>query len=196
MEISFFSSILFSAFVIFFQSLLLGHLVTVCRYIHHPVIFSFSSYILTCPSLNKRKIVKNISNYNLTQDEEDLLSLGMNFAVSSQKIPKVEIIASTESTARKLNKEDGQQLCTGVALILQKSKPPKSNISKKQHIALTNLKRNKNIVILPADKGNATVVMDRCEYKMKMKKLLDDEYTYKQLPNDPTTKIEKRLQKH
>ncbi len=113
----------------------------------------------------------------------------MNFAVSSQKILKVEIIASTESTARKLNKEDGQQLRTGVALILQKSKPPKSNISKKQHKALTNLKRNKNIVILPADKGNATVVMDRYEYKMKMKKLLDDEYTYKQLPNDPTRKM-------
>ncbi len=28
-----------------------------------------------------------------------------------------------------------------------------------------------------------------------MKKLLDDEYTYKQLPNDPTTKIENKITK-
>ena len=51
--------------------------------------------------------------------------------------------------------------------------------------------RNLNLILQP-DKGTATVVMDRDEYRNKMLQLLEDP-TYKKLKNDSTTKIEKRV---
>ena len=43
-------------------------------------------------------------------------------------------------------------------------------------------------VILPADKGNATVVMERKDYDGKVRGLLNDTTTYQRLPKDPTWK--------
>ena len=48
------------------------------------------------------------------------------------------------------------------------SKPPKSNISKTERQALKSLPDDDSIIILPADKGNVTVVMDRVEYSNKL----------------------------
>lgn len=49
-------------------------------------------------------------------------------------------------------------------------------------------------MILPADKGNATVVMDRDVYDQKIRTLLEDD-TYTKLRRDPTKRIETDLQK-
>ncbi len=56
-----------------------------------------------------------------------------------------------------------------------KSKKPKSNISKLQMVAFKSLRDNKNIKIVPADKGNATVILNRLDYEQKMFVILDDE---------------------
>ena len=47
-------------------------------------------------------------------------------------------------------------------------------------------------MILPADKGNATVIMDRDDYQ-KMLDMLEEPTTYKKLKRDPTTKTEKHI---
>ena len=47
--------------------------------------------------------------------------------------------------------------------------------------------------ILPTDKGNATVVLDRRMYDLKMKEIIDDQNTYRKLLRDPTTRIEKKI---
>ena len=47
-------------------------------------------------------------------------------------------------------------------------------------------------MILPADKGNATVVMNRDEYEEKLETMLVDG-TYRRLKKDPTGKIERRI---
>ena len=48
-------------------------------------------------------------------------------------------------------------------------------------------------MILPADKGNATVILDKDEYSKKMKSLFDDRTTYRPVSRDPTTRIEKKI---
>jgi hypothetical protein len=58
--------------------------------------------------------------------------------------------------------------------------------------AVNNLKRCKDLVILPADKGNVTVVMDRSQYDEKMRVLLDDP-AYRKLKGDPTSKFEANI---
>lgn len=61
--------------------------------------------------------------------------------------------------------------------------------------AMKRLQNNKAIVILPADKGNATVVMNRNDYVSKMTEHLEDETTYSKIDRDPTRKTESELQK-
>ena len=39
----------------------------------------------------------------------------------------------------------------------------------------------KDVIILPADKGRATVVLDRTEYDQKMEAMLADDKTYEVL---------------
>lgn len=48
------------------------------------------------------------------------------------------------------------------------------------------------LTILPADKGNATVVMDSTQYTSKLGDLLRED-NYRLLPKNPTTRIEKRV---
>ena len=48
-------------------------------------------------------------------------------------------------------------------------------------------------MVLPAAKGNATVVIDSSLYEEKMKKILCDENNYRRPKRDPTTRIEKTV---
>lgn len=54
--------------------------------------------------------------------------------------------------------------------------------------AIRGLNADKHIIILPADKGNATVVMKTDDYHNKIADLLDPN-TYRKLKSDPTAKI-------
>ena len=57
---------------------------------------------------------------------------------------------------------------------------------------MRNLRADKSIHILKADKGNATVVLDRVEYDNKVLALLNSQ-TYKELKSDPTAKIRRKI---
>ena len=58
---------------------------------------------------------------------------------------------------------------------------------------LRNIGKDKSVMVLPADKGKATVVMDKEDYEKKVKDMLSDERTYLKLDNDPTLKYRKKL---
>ncbi|KAM7292109.1 uncharacterized protein ISCGN_025361 [Ixodes scapularis] len=66
------------------------------------------------------------------------------------------------------------------------------NLSKEECTALRRLRDDKNIVILPADKGNSTVVLNRDTYEDKANQLLDCS-AYKKLKRDPTSAIQRNL---
>ena len=144
-------------------------------------------------TLDPERVVKNMSNRTLFEDEEKVLALGLNFAVAPKHIPYRDISA-TESTARQLDPEKAKQLRVGVSQALSRARPPKSNLDKGLHRAARDLREDTSIVILPADKGNATVVMNRTEYVSKMNQMLEDP-TYTKLKKDPTIKIETRVGK-
>ncbi|GJQ74072.1 hypothetical protein Trydic_g18994 [Trypoxylus dichotomus] len=77
-----------------------------------------------------------------------------------------------------------QKVCT----ILRNTCPPNKNPNTNKLIVLVELKRDENIIILTADKGNATMVLDRMDYKDKMQKHLGDP-THKPTTTDPTYHI-------
>ena len=68
-----------------------------------------------------------------------------------------------------------------------------NNLTNDERQALKRLKTDKDIVILPADKGQVTVVMDRTDYHNKMNELVNDKQTYEELKRDPTPALQRKL---
>ncbi|XP_019627206.1 PREDICTED: uncharacterized protein LOC109472073 [Branchiostoma belcheri] len=143
-----------------------------------------------------KKWVRVLSKYKPTPSEMRVLGKGLNFAIAPSAIPVKEIVTATEVACQKLDQEDAALLRNEVVGILQNSKPPKPNLSREEREAVKSLKENKDIVIVPADKGKAVVVMDKTDYVEKCEKLLEDKDTYKVIgPVNPTKKLKGRLQR-
>ncbi|XP_060529935.1 uncharacterized protein LOC132704141 [Cylas formicarius] len=75
--------------------------------------------------------------------------------------------------------------CMGNQSKHTKAKPPKTNLTRSEGLALRSLNTDEDIIILPADKGNATVLLKTEEYDRKIEELLDPG-SYKPLKKDPT----------
>ena len=67
------------------------------------------------------------------------------------------------------------------------------NITKENHLALENLRKDKDHIIVTADKGVALVVMDKTEYVTKCEALLQDSSVYQHLSKDTSPTIHKEL---
>ena len=137
----------------------------------------------------------DLTNQLLSKQQEDVLRLGLTFTPAPTKLPLVNIIAAVEEGARQWNKEDAEDLRGWVCGILRRAKSPKDNLSQEQRKALKELRSLENEVILPTDKGDATVMMTREDYDMKMKRMLST-VTYKQLKKGPSTMQEGRHFSH
>ena len=66
-------------------------------------------------------------------------------------------------------------------------------VTKEELHALKRRKNDKNIVIIPADKGAVTIFMDKKDYTDKMDSLVNDKKTYEPLKRDPTLTHQRRL---
>ena len=135
----------------------------------------------------------NLSKYKLNPAETSVLSKGLNFAVTPTSIPVEEFVVATEKASFSLKPEDADRLRADVVNVLRRARPAVSNISKDERKALSSLKKENSIQILPADKGRATVIMDKEEYEKKVTDMLSDEKTYIKLDKDPTPTFKKRL---
>ena len=137
---------------------------------------------------DKKKCVINMSSRQLTHIETDLLAKGLNFSIASKTLPNKDIIASIEDAVKDIEKEEADMICAKVNLTLLNSKPPKDHLSKDERKALKELKSNTSIVILPADKGRSTVILNRDDYLEKYMDQINNG-PYQLLKKDPTTKI-------
>ncbi|XP_072048537.1 uncharacterized protein [Amphiura filiformis] len=140
-----------------------------------------------------KKWVVNLSKHKLTDPQKRVLAKGLNFAPSPNKIPYDEYIVATELACYKLLQNEVTVLRSEMANTLRSAKPMKSNISKEERQAIFDLKKDESILILPADKGKATVVMDTEEYEQKLNNMLSDEKTYEVLTKDPIAKYKREL---
>ncbi|XP_029683234.1 uncharacterized protein [Takifugu rubripes] len=102
----------------------------------------------------REKWVKNHGDRELTQTEEEVLSKGLNFSVTPEEVPTVELITATETAIRnnKLLEAEAEQFRLKVTAALASAKPPTSNITNEEKRAIASLAKDKNITILPADK--------------------------------------------
>ena len=125
------------------------------------------------PYVDKANWVVNLSSRSLSDAEKALLKKGLNFAVTPGNIPATEIIAKVEAAIRQLDAEQADTVRRAVNSILQQADPREPNITKMRD-ALKNLKEDESIVVLPMDKGRASVVMDTDTYRAKMSTLIEN----------------------
>ena len=118
------------------------------------------------PHDNTDRWVVNLSDKQLTDAEKGLLAKGLNFSVTPPHIPVDDFVVCTEKAAGILGKHSANavELRAKVVGIIKHAKPPVSNISRDEREALKNLKADKDIIVLPADKGRASVVLNKQDY--------------------------------
>ena len=144
------------------------------------------------PYVDKANWVVNLSSRSLSDAEKTLLKKGLNFAVTPGNIPATEIIAKVEAAVRQLDAEQADTVRRAVNGILQQAEPPEPNITKEMRDALKNLKEDESIMVLPADKGRASVLMDTDTYRAKMSTLIENG-PYQLLNKDPTDRLIRKL---
>ena len=99
------------------------------------------------------------------------------------------IIGRVECT--KLSQQDVEELMADINRVLRSSHP-QPNLTKAQNLALRELKRDRDCIVLTVDKGVAMVIMDRQDYINKANRLLNQN-TYRSIPRDPTNSINNKL---
>ena len=118
---------------------------------------------------------------------------GAGFAVADKKIQYDEFLTATQQACENLSQCHSLALKAEVTDILKNASQNKSNLTKEELKAIDSLKKDQSIVITPADKGKALVIMDKVDYVSKMEEKFADTTTYVRIENDPTQEIKEEL---
>ncbi|XP_076028455.1 uncharacterized protein LOC143017551 [Oratosquilla oratoria] len=139
--------------------------------------------------------VTNLSSRQLSNAENNVLASGLNFNVQG-KVNDAEFLAAAELGVNLLvgTSEDKQAVRTKIVGAL-KSKQASRSLMTEETKALAELRRDRSIVVLTSDKGGSTVVMDKEDYDQKALVLLQDTQTYTIVPQDPTKKLQAKVER-
>ena len=125
-----------------------------------------------------------------TKNETQVLSYGLKHSVTPKRKLTDDIVSSVESVLarqRELPESTKADIRSRIASTLQSGSLTHCNLTKDELNALRRLRNDKDIVILPADKGRVTVVMD------KMDSLVNENQTYEPLNRNHKPALQRRL---
>ncbi|BHF79912.1 hypothetical protein SprV_0702303600 [Sparganum proliferum] len=122
--------------------------------------------------------VHNLSSKQLTMTQTKVLQRGSGF--NTTDADPVTFIASVESVLRQTGATDeAKDLLRHQVSSLLMSHRKTHSLLRDERKALRELKADTEIVILPADKGRSTVILDKVDYSHKALLLLNDRDSYK-----------------
>ena len=138
------------------------------------------------------KVIYNISSHKLTKEEKSVLFKGLQFPLAPKRLEYADYMLRFELLFRDIKTNDlitAQNSSIKSKLLdtaftsynFFERKRPVSNLSEAELNALENLTKNKNLVIQKADKGNTVVIIDKNDYKTKIKNILSDSTKFKKL---------------
>lgn len=139
------------------------------------------------------RLVVNLSSKSLSDAQKRVLAKGLKFAPAPKSIPVKEIVMNVESGLRGVPQQAADEARVRIVSLLKRARPPPRNTTREEESAIRTLKDDTGLIILPADKGNATVVLDRDEYDKKVERMLDDQLTYEKIKKDPAPSLERRM---
>ena len=112
--------------------------------------------------------VVKMSNEHITNDELELLSLGLKFTPTPMNDPSTDIVSRIQPIIRNLPNGMQSSIANDISHLLH-TPLKRDNLQPHQRRALKNLKAKKQrLRILPSDKGNATVLLSHEQYHSKM----------------------------
>ena len=112
--------------------------------------------------------------------------------VTPKQPPNLEYITAIEAACTKLSQQDAEELRAEVNRALRSSHSPKPNLTKAQKPSFKGTKKDRDHIVLTADKGVAMVIMDRQDYMNKANNLLNQN-TYRSITRDPTNSMKNKL---
>ena len=150
------------------------------------------------------KLVYNLSYRSLTEAEENLLAKGWKYAINTKKPNNLNIKADIEYMYYCMDKSSllkNTDNASKIKALLNefgnkvKKKIDKEvpNLSSEEVNAITTLLNDDSLVISKVDKGNAIVVMNKSDYLMKAKEILDDRRAFMKINQNLTNKRENDL---
>ncbi|BHF66782.1 hypothetical protein SprV_0200980400 [Sparganum proliferum] len=138
------------------------------------------------------KLVHNLSSKELTKDQMQVLRHEASFNTADAK--PVNMLAAVESILfRTEATEETKSLIRHQVSSLLMAHRPREVLSKVERDALRELKADKDLVIVPADKGRATVELDRKDYLQKAKGLLEDRQFYVPCATNPLKALTREI---
>ncbi|XP_075723747.1 uncharacterized protein LOC142765826 [Rhipicephalus microplus] len=146
-------------------------------------------------SPDNENFVVNLSSKQLSPTEHSVLAKGHNFNTTTTRPSLPKIIAATEEGIRRLDSGIRENVRLKAIGVLSKiGKRREHNLSREECKAIHALRNDDKVVILPADKGNAVVLLDREAYNDKVRDLLDSP-AYEELTKDPTPSVQREMNK-
>ena len=119
------------------------------------------------PTFTSNETITSLTQYELSQEESDLFTIGLYFSIQPDKVRKSEIFTIFGKIHRSFinslkSEETKNQIKAHLSyqfLFLQAS--PRILCP---HRVLRNLRKNKDVVITKLDKGNGVVILDGKPY--------------------------------
>ena len=144
------------------------------------------------PTFTASGTATNLTRYELSQKEPDLLKTSLYFSIQPHKLRKFKIVTTFEkihcSFINNLKSEETKSQIKVHLLYLANSyfynfKPSPRIL--RQHRVLRNLRKNKDIVTTKPDKGNGVVILDRKLYDNGIQEIISDTSKFENLNEDP-----------
>ena len=155
---------------------------------------TFNTAVISSTSSSiQDKWIINLSKKELTPEEKSFLQKGPTFAVTPATFHIKEDISTTTVAAVQAGELNGVDCSVNRFLDTYTNKLIYNNITKAEHLALENLRKDKDCIIIAADKGVVLVVMDKTEYITKCEALLQDSLVYQHLSRDTSPTIHKEV---
>ena len=167
---------------------------------HHAIVQSKLTRLQRAAHKKRHKTNKNwfrnISSRPLDENETQVLSHRIELSATPKHIPTDDIVSSVESVLareRELPELTKDNIRSRIASTLQSASFSNCNLTKDELQALRWLRNDKAVVILPADKGHLSVVMDKKDYADKMDSLVNDKQANEPLKRNLTPALQGRL---
>jgi AraC-like DNA-binding protein len=152
----------------------------------------------TNPIQYKLDAVLNLSSRHLSDIEIRVLSLGPKFRPSLPEFPLEQYILATEQYIQSYRLEPAEAtilrstVANDLTIISRKNtyNSPKCNLTPREWAAIKALKADQSIIIIPADKGNKTIILDKDVY---LQKLQDRVSSHTTINKDPTRQKESAI---
>ena len=131
------------------------------------------------PTFAANETITNLAQYELSQEESDLIKTSLYFSIQPDKIRKSEIFTTFEKIDRLfINNLKSEEIDIQIKAPLSylansyfyNYKP--SPCTLRQHRVLRNFRKNKNIVITKPDKGNGVVILNRKLYDNAIQEII------------------------